>query len=77
MNETAKNEFSIAVEKKAQEMKIPLITSLAMVCAECQIEPEKIPKMISKSLKDKLEAEATAARRLKVKRNPDIFTKFG
>lgn len=65
MSETAKNEFSMAVEKKAIDMRIPYKTALTLVMLECSIEPEQIKKMINKSLYDKIEAECIEDRTIK------------
>lgn len=79
MSETAKNEFSIAVEKKAIDMRIPYKTALTLVMVECSIEPAAIAKMINKSLKDKIEAECLEDRTIKGSREKgaNIFKEFG
>lgn len=65
MSETSKNEFSMAVERKAVESNIPFLTALTEVMVECAIEPKKIAKMINKSLKEKIEKEAMDNRMIK------------
>jgi hypothetical protein len=77
LSDTSKNEFSMAVEKKAIDQGINIITALAMVAAECGIEIKQVPKMINRSLKDKLEAEALSNRTIRGQKGTDIFDKFG
>jgi hypothetical protein len=64
-SETTKNEFSMAVEKKAVEEGISHLSALAAVMTECHIEVERVAKHINKSLKDKIEAEGLETRMLK------------
>lgn len=53
-----KTEFSTAVEKFAREGNLTLLESIMAITDHLAIDPENVPKMITKSLYDKLEAEA-------------------
>lgn len=79
MSESARNEFSMAVEKKAIDMRIPYKTALTLVMVECSIEPNVIAKMINKSLKGKIEAECLEDRTIKgaSEKGTNIFKEFG
>lgn len=65
IKETTKNNFSLAVEKKAVEEDISYLEALTEVMNECDIEPVAIAKMINRSLKAKLEKEASDLNMLK------------
>ena len=50
--------FSLEVEKLALEKKITHMEAVLEYCKEHQIEPDSVGRLISKSLKDKIEANA-------------------
>lgn len=62
---TTKNEFSVAVEKKAVAEGISHLEAIAYVMAECHIQPEDCAKFINVSLKAKLMAEALQNRMIR------------
>ena len=51
------NEFSLHIEKRAAEDNIPCMDAVLAYCEENQLEPEDVSKLISQSLKDKIEME--------------------
>lgn len=51
------NDFSLYIEKKALEEKIPYYQCLLEFCEENDLEPDEIAKYIAQSLKDKIEVE--------------------
>ncbi len=50
--------FSLEVEKLALEKKITHMEAVLEFCKEHQLEPDSVGRLISKSLKDKIEANA-------------------
>ena len=50
--------FSLAVEKLALKKKITHMEAVLEYCKEHQLEPDSVGRLISKSLKDKIEANA-------------------
>ena len=50
--------FSLEVEKLALEKKITHMDAVLEYCKEHQLEPDSVGRLISKSLKDKIEANA-------------------
>ena len=50
--------FSLEVEKLALEKKITHMEAVLEYCKEHQLEPDAVGRLISKSLKDKIEANA-------------------
>ena len=50
--------FSLEVEKLALEKKITHMEAVLEYCKEHQLEPDSVGRLISKSLKDKIEASA-------------------
>ena len=50
--------FSLEVEKLALEKKITHMEAVLEYCKEHQLEPDSVGRLISKSLKDKIEANA-------------------
>ena len=50
--------FSLEVEKLALEKKITHKEAVLEYCKEHQLEPDSVGRLISKSLKDKIEANA-------------------
>lgn len=55
-----KNEFSIYIEKYAISNGIGLISSILQYCEDADVEIESTKKLISESLRDKIEEEAIA-----------------
>ena len=77
VSEISKNEFSMAIEARASDLGVDLITSLTMTMVECSIDPESVVKMITPNLKKKLEKEASDNRTLKEEyRDSDLFDDF-
>ena len=50
--------FSLEVEKLALEKKITHMEAVLEYCKEHQLEPESVARLVSKGLKDKIEANA-------------------
>lgn len=50
--------LSLEVEKLALEKKITHMEAVLEYCKEHQLEPDSVGRLISKSLKDKIEANA-------------------
>ena len=50
--------FSLEVEKLALEKKITHMEAVLEYCKEHHLEPDSVGRLISKSLKDKIEANA-------------------
>ena len=50
--------FSLEVEKLALEKKITHMEAVLEYCKEHQLEPESVGRLVSKGLKDKIEANA-------------------
>ena len=50
--------FSLEIEKMAQEKSISHMDAVIEYCKVKNIEPESVARLISKSLKDKIEANA-------------------
>ena len=50
--------FSLEIEKMAQEKSISHMDAVLEYCKEHQLEPDSVGRLISKSLKDKIEANA-------------------
>ena len=50
--------FSLEVEKLALEKKITHMEAVLEYCKEHQLEPDSVGRLVSKSLKDKIEANA-------------------
>lgn len=68
--------FSMAVEKKAQDMDGSLLEALSEIIEECQIDPREIVKrkLISNSLREKLEYECYEKRLIRREENtPSLF----
>ncbi|HEY5235669.1 MAG TPA: late promoter transcription accessory protein [Rhabdochlamydiaceae bacterium] len=65
ISEISRNEFSLAVEKKACSENISILTAMVNVMEECHIEEKHIAKYVNKSLKDKIQAEALDLRLIK------------
>lgn len=51
------NEFSLHIEKQAAETNTPCMDVILKFCEDNYMEPEDICKLISQSLKDKIEME--------------------
>ena len=50
--------FSLEVEKIAKEKQITHMEAVLEHCREQQLEPDSVTRLITKSLKDKIEANA-------------------
>lgn len=51
------NEFSIHIEQTAKEKRMTHMDAVLEYCKENSLEPEDVAKLISKSLKDKIEMD--------------------
>lgn len=58
VRDVTKNNFSLAVEKKAVEEDLTYLDALTAVMEECDLEAIGIAKLINRSLRSKLEKEA-------------------
>ena len=50
--------FSLEIEKIAKEKDITHMDAVLLYCKDNQIEPEKVSSLITKGLKEKIEANA-------------------
>ena len=50
--------FSLEIEKMAQDKNLTHMDAVLEYCRKKEIEPELVKRLISKSLKDKIEANA-------------------
>ena len=50
--------FSLEIEKMAQEKSISHMDAVLEYCKKKELEPESVARLVSKSLKDKIEANA-------------------
>lgn len=57
---TDKNEFSVYIELYAIKNGVGLITSILQYCEDADVDIEKVKKLVSESLKEKLEEEAVS-----------------
>ena len=64
-------QFSAAVETYAKEHGGSLLSACVQVAENLEIDEEKIPRLISESLRQKLEIEAINDRALKIKQSGD------
>jgi len=63
-------EFSLIIEKlKIEKKPISYMDAILYYCEKNQIEPEQAGKMLTKALKEKIEAECMDANMLKVKKS--------
>ncbi len=53
-----KKKFSTQVEQLARSSRIPYLDAVVSLCEELNVEPVDAAKLISKVLKEKIEAEA-------------------
>lgn len=65
VSEVSKSEFSMAVENHAADKNLPIITSLAIVCIECGLEPSDAGKLLTENIKSKIKHEAIQNRMIK------------
>lgn len=72
-DEQTKISFSMMVEKKALEKKIPYLASLAEVVEEYGIDPSSINSYITRSLKEKIESESYKMNLIKGKAPVSLF----
>jgi hypothetical protein len=63
--EVNRNHFSKMVEDYIRTRPMPYIDAILFCAETCGIEPEMVSKLISPTIIDKLEAEATELRLLK------------
>lgn len=56
--------FSLFIEKRAKEKKMPYMDAVLAYCAENYIDPEDIASLINKSLRDKIQVEMQEANML-------------
>jgi hypothetical protein len=56
--------FSLFIEKKAREKRMPYMDAVLEYCAENYIDPQDIASMINKSLRDKIQMEMIEANML-------------
>ena len=59
--------FSLEIEKMASEKKINHLDSVLLYCDKNKMEIETIKKLITKALKQKIEADASTLKLLKTK----------
>ena len=52
--------FSLRVEEVSAEKAIPLLEAVLLLCEEIGKEPEEMPRLLTPSLKSKIEVEARA-----------------
>ena len=61
-------EFSLKIEKIAKEKRCSLMDAILEFCQEQDLDPGTVGSLISKSLKEKIKAEALNANMLKIKK---------
>jgi hypothetical protein len=61
-------EFSLIIERVVKEKRISYMDAVIWYCEENQIEVETTSRLISKSLKEKIQVEAMNANMLKVEK---------
>ena len=59
-------EFSLTIENIVKEKKISHMDAVLWYCDENGLDPSQISTLISKSLKEKIQLEATKLRMLKI-----------
>ena len=69
--------FSLEIEKMAQEKSISHMDAVLEYCKTKELEPESVTRLISKSLKDKIEANARSEAFNNVRTSRDYFGKIG
>lgn len=66
------NEFSLYIEKTANEKRMTHMDAVLQYCAENFLEPEDVAGLINKSLKDKIEMDFRDANMLPKQAQLDI-----
>jgi len=61
-------EFSLKIESIVKEKRISYMDAVVLYCEENDIDPGTVSSLISKSLKEKIQVEATNLRMLKLPR---------
>jgi hypothetical protein len=61
-----RNHFSKMVEDHIKKCPMPYMDAILICAGKCGIEPEMVSRLVSPTIKDKLESEATDLRLLKV-----------
>jgi hypothetical protein len=64
--------FSLFIEKRAMENRMPYMDTVLEYCAENYIDPEDIASLINKSLKDKIQIEMIEANMLPKQAKLDV-----
>ena len=61
-------EFSLKIENIVKEKRISYMDAVVLYCEQNDIDPGTVSSLISKSLKEKIQVEATNLRMLKLPR---------
>ena len=61
-------EFSLTIEGIVKEKKISHMDAVLWYCDENALDPSQVSSLVSKSLKEKIQVEATNLRMLKIPR---------
>ena len=72
VSEVQRNEFSLLVEQLAVSDDIKYIEALAAFVTDNDVDPDTVPKLISKSLKERLTVEAISHNTVKIEASPAI-----
>jgi hypothetical protein len=64
--------FSLFIEKRAREKRMPYMDAVLEYCAENYIDPRDIASLINKSLKDKIQLEMIEANMLPKQAQLDV-----
>ena len=64
--------FSLFIEKKAREKRMPYMDAVLEYCAQNYIDPRDIASLINKSLKDKIQLEMIEANMLPKQAQLDV-----
>ena len=57
--------FVAQIEELVKTKRLPYLDAILYICAEKEIEPERIVRFIDKGMKEKLQVEAEASNALK------------
>ena len=63
-----KSSFSLEIEKMAQEKKINYFEAACLLCEKYDIEYSKIPKLLTQTMLEKIEVDASELHLLKKKK---------
>ena len=58
-------EFSLKIESIVREKRMPYMDAILHFCKEKDVDPSTVGRLVSKSLKEKIKAEALELRMLK------------